>query len=118
MAKILVMDDSYLMRAVLTNFITKEGHEVIQAKNGDEALQLYKQEKPAMVFLDIVVPEGIDGLEALKQIRLFDSFAKVVMVSSLKEHDNIKKAEENGAKGYIMKPFSKDQIKEALDKHL
>jgi two-component system, chemotaxis family, chemotaxis protein CheY len=118
MAKILIMDDSALMRSVLRNFIKKEGHDVIEASDGKEAIEVYKTEKPALVFMDILVPGGTDGLTALKEIRAYDPRAKVVMVTSLKESKDEEDAKKYGAAGYIMKPFSKDQIVEALKKNL
>ena len=118
MAKILVTDDSALMRTVLKNFISKEGHEVIEAKEGNEAVKKFKEEKPAMVFLDIVMPNGMDGIEALKQIKKLDKDAKVVMVTSVREQKEFDEAKKQGVKAYINKPFAKDEIVKALKENL
>lgn len=118
MAKILVVDDSSLMRAVLKNFVSKEGHQVIEAKEGNEAIKRYKEEKPAMVFLDILMPLGLDGMSTLKEIKKIDSNAKVVMVTSLKQQKEFEEAKELGVKGYINKPFSKDEIIKSLKENL
>jgi two-component system, chemotaxis family, chemotaxis protein CheY len=118
MAKILIMDDSALMRSVLRNFVKKEGHDVVESADGKDAIEKYKTEKPDMVFMDILVPGGTDGLTALKEIRAYDAKAKVVMVTSLKEKSDEETAKKYGASGYIMKPFSKDEIIKALKTNL
>jgi two-component system, chemotaxis family, chemotaxis protein CheY len=118
MAKILVVDDSSLMRLVLKNFITKEGHEVIEAIEGNEAIRKFKSEKPAMVFLDILMPNGLDGISALKEIKKYDSDAKVVMVTSVKEQKEFEEAKKLGVKGYLNKPFSREEITKALKENL
>lgn len=118
MAKILVTDDSALMRTVLRNFISKEGHEVIEAKEGNEAVKKFKEEKPEMVFLDILMPNGLDGIAALKEIKKIDKNAKVVMVTSVREQKEFDEAKLQGVKGYINKPFSKEEITKVLKENL
>ena len=118
MAKILVVDDSSLMRAVLRNFITKEGHEVIEANEGHEAIKKFQSEKPAMVFLDILMPNGLDGISTLRELKKLDETAKVVMVTSLREQKEFEEAKKLGVKGYLNKPFSKEEIVKALKENL
>jgi len=114
MAKILIMDDSMMMRSVLRNFLKKLGHESVEAKNGDEVVEMYKTEKPDVVFMDIVVPGGTDGWTATKNIKAIDPNAKIVMVTSLKEKTDEDNAKNLGAVGYVKKPFSMEEIKNAL----
>jgi CheY-like chemotaxis protein len=114
MAKILIMDDSLMMRSVLRNFLKKLGHDSVEAKDGDEVVEKFKTEKPDVVFMDILVPGGTDGWEATKKIRSFDSRAKIVMVTSLKEKEDEDNAKKLGAVGYIKKPFSMEEIKITL----
>ena len=118
MAKILITDDSALMRAVLKNFISKEDHEVIEAQEGKDAIEKFKKEKPAMVFMDILMPNGLDGISAIKEIKKIDPQAKIVMVTSVKEQKEYDEATKVGVKGYINKPFSKDEIIKALKDNL
>ena len=115
MAKILIMDDSMMMRAVLRNFLNKLGHTSVEAKNGDEVIDLFQKEKPDVVFMDIVVPGGTDGWEATKRIKALDSSAKIVMVTSLKEKTDEDNAKNLGAVGYVRKPFSMEEIKTVLN---
>ena len=119
MKKVMIVEDSSLMIAVISNFIKKEGKEVqiIEAHNGDEAVEKYKTEKPNLVFMDIKMP-GKDGITALEEIRKDDSSAKVVMCTSLKEEEQETRAKKAGCVAYIMKPFSRQDIVDAINKHL
>lgn len=117
MAKILVVDDSSLMRAILRNFISKDGHEVIEAVEGNEAIKKYTSEKPQIVFLDILMPAGLDGISALKKIISHDPHAKIIMVTSLHEQKEYDEAKKLGVKGYIVKPFSKEEIIKAINEN-
>ena len=118
MAKVLVVDDSSLMRAVLRNFVAKENHQVIEATEGNEAINKYKSEKPAMVFMDILMPNGLDGLSAAREIRKIDPAARIVMVTSVREQKEIEEAKKIGIKGYINKPFSKEEITKAIRENI
>ncbi|MFW6230991.1 MAG: response regulator [Nanoarchaeota archaeon] len=119
MKKVMVVEDSSLMIAVIRNFIKKENVEVefLEAHTGDEAVKRYEAEKPDLVFMDIKMP-GMDGLTALEKIRESHSDAKVVMCTSLKEKENEERATKAGAVGYIMKPFSRKDIVDAINMHL
>ena len=81
MAKVLIVDDSSLMRAVLKNFVEKEGHDIIEAGDGGEAIEKYKSENPDMVFMDILMPKGLDGISAVREIKKVNPNAKIVMRS-------------------------------------
>ncbi len=115
MVKILAVDDSKLMNAVITNFVKKlhKDYEVIVAGSGEEAIQKYMDERPDLVFLDIKMP-GMDGLTALEKIRQFDPGAIVVMCTALKEPEQEERARKAGAKMYIRKPFGSEDIDKAL----
>ena len=115
MAKILIMDDSLMMRSILRNFLKKLGHECIETKDGDEVFETYKTEKPDVVLMDIIVPGKTDGWEGTKKIMQFDHEAKIIMVTSLKEKQDEDNAAALGTVGYIKKPFSMEEIKSALD---
>lgn len=118
MAKILVVDDSGLIRTVLKNFVKKEGHDVIEAEEGKIAIEKYKTEKPALVFMDILMPNGMDGLSAAAEIKKIDPKAKIVMVTSVREAEEMNKAKALGIQDYLNKPFSKEEITNMLKKYL
>ncbi|MCF7861690.1 response regulator [Candidatus Woesearchaeota archaeon] len=119
MTKIMVVEDSSLMISVLKNFIHKyDNHiEVLDAHGGQESIDIYSREKPDLVFMDIKMP-GMDGLSAMEKILANDPDAKIVLCTSLKESIHQEKAIELGAKGYIMKPFTKQDIFDAIQNNL
>ena len=112
--KILVCDDSVLARKQLMDAVKEvsDGAVFIEGKNGSEAIELYKTEKPDLVFMDIVMPEK-DGNAALSEIREFDKDATIIIVSSVGTQEQLKKAIQLGAKDFIQKPFEKNQINRA-----
>ena len=117
--KILVCDDSVLARKQLMDAVKEvsEGAVFIEGKNGSEAVDLYKSEKPDLVFMDIVMPEK-DGNTALSEIKEFDNEAVIIIVSSVGTQDQLKKAIQLGAKDFIQKPFEKSQIQEIIELRL
>ncbi|MBR5951721.1 MAG: response regulator [Pseudobutyrivibrio sp.] len=94
-----------------------DGAIFLEGRNGTEAIELYKKEKPDIVFMDIVMPEK-DGNEALSEIKAFDQDAVIIIVSSVGTQDQLKKAIQLGAKDFIQKPFEKNQISEIIELRL
>lgn len=117
MALILVVDDAAFMRMRLKTVLSQNGHEVIEAANGSEAVALYEQHRPDMVMMDITMPE-MDGITALRTIREKDPNAKVVMVSALGQESTVIEALKSGAKDFIVKPFQPERILEAVAKQV
>ena len=114
-AKILVGDDSILARKQLKDILTEfGGTNFIEAANGQDAIDKYNQEHPDIVFLDIVMPVK-DGIAATSEIMNANKSAIIIIVSSIGTKDQLKSAIEAGAKDFIQKPFSKDQIKQIVD---
>ena len=113
-AKILISDDSILARKQLKDFISKYGTPTfIEAANGQDAIDSYKREKPDLVFLDIVMPVK-DGNAAVREIQEFDSNATIIIVSSVGTQAQLKAAIEAGAKDFIQKPLSEDQLRQII----
>lgn len=116
MARVLVVDDAAFMRMMLTNMLTKGGHEVVgQAENGKQAVEMYSSLLPDLVTLDITMPE-MDGLEALKLIMEQDPNAKIVMCSAMGQQAMVLDAVKSGAKDFIVKPFEDAKILETVAK--
>jgi two-component system chemotaxis response regulator CheY len=116
MIRILIVDDAAFMRLVLKQMLTEAGFQVIaEAGDGDEALKLYRQTKPDVVTMDITMP-GMDGIEALKEIKKVDPQAKVIMCSALGQQKMILDAVKAGASDFIVKPFQKERVLEAIVK--
>lgn len=119
MKKILIVDDSSLILAVIRNFIKKMSLdvEIIEAKSGEEALEKYRNDKPNLVFMDIKMT-GMDGITTLEEIKKFDSNAKVAMCTSLKEAEQEQRAKKAGCVAYIMKPFNSKDIEDTINNNL
>ena len=121
MAKVLVVDDALFMRKMLIDILKKEGFEVCgEAENGKDAIEQYKQLKPDLVTMDIVMPkmDEVDGIAAVREIMKIDPQAKIIMVSAMGQHVLVVEAIQAGAKDFITKPFQPSRITEALKRLL
>ncbi|CAB1127947.1 regulator of chemotaxis and motility [Candidatus Hydrogenisulfobacillus filiaventi] len=113
--KILVADDAAFMRMRLKKLLVEHGHTVVEAENGQAAVERYRAEHPDLVLMDITMPE-LDGIGALKAIRAEDPGAVVIMVSALGQQSMVISAIQAGAKDFIVKPFEPDRVLAALTK--
>lgn len=116
---ILICDDSILARKQLKDVIASYSDEInfVEASNGQEAIDKYKESNPSLVFLDIVMPVK-DGNEAVKGIIEHDKDADIIIVSSVGTQSQLKSAIESGAKDFIQKPISEEQVLKVLSSHL
>lgn len=112
--KILITDDSLLLRRKLKQELESLDCEVFEAKNGKEAVMMYLANQPDGTFLDIVMPE-VGGLEALKAIRKINEKAQVIMLSSTGTSSKLVETLKFGAIDFIQKPYTTQQIKKTLD---
>ena len=113
--KVLVVDDSAVMRRNMRTIIMAAGHEVVaEAADGEAAFSVYAAHKPDLVTMDITMPK-VDGLTALKNI--LESFpdAKIIMVTSLDQEALVMKAIKSGAKNYLLKPIHVEKAKKAIN---
>src|SRR5215210_6540890 len=114
MAKILVVDDSSLSRRILRRILEPLGHKIIEAEDGDSALELYFIEKPDLVLLDLVM-KGMYGLDVLAKLREMDAGARVIVASADIQTSTRTLVEEAGATGFINKPFSTENVLGAVN---
>jgi two-component system, chemotaxis family, chemotaxis protein CheY len=118
MAKALVVDDSRAVRMILARILREIGYEVCEAADGREALKVIEAQKSALslVLTDWNMPE-INGLDLLKRVRQDPELASlaIVMVTTETELVQMAAALEAGANEYVMKPFTKDILKEKLE---
>ena len=115
---VLVCDDSAMIRKTLGGILGEWGvKNIFEARDGKEAVELYRKHHPDLVFMDIVMPEKT-GLEALVEIRSEDPSARVIMASSTGTKKNLMTAIDAGAFDFIQKPFEKDVIHTLLRKIL
>jgi two-component system chemotaxis response regulator CheY len=115
--KILVTDDSRVMRQIVIRTLRQAGyddHEIIQAEDGREALQMVGSEKPDLVLSDWNMPE-MTGIECLEALRASGSQVPFGFVTSEGSPEMREKAASAGALFLIAKPFNEDSFKDALD---
>lgn len=109
MAKILVVDDSYIMRMKIKTMLSSAGHDVVgEAVNGEQAIIEYTQKQPDVVTMDISMPV-MDGISSLRMILSKFPKARVIVISALDKKNMVLSALESGARNYILKPI--DEIK-------
>ncbi len=114
--KVLICDDSILVRRKLSDVLKKAGiTTIIEAKDGVQAVELYKENKPDVVFMDIVMPVKT-GLDALVEIKAFDNDAKVVMASTIGTQSHLVSAIKAGAYEFLQKPVRDDDVNKVLSK--
>lgn len=118
MANILIVDDARVMRFHISKLFKELGHNIVaEAKDGQEALELYEQHKPDLVTMDIEMPpagEVKGGIDALEKILKLNPEAIVIMISSQSDKDNIAIALKRGAKNFLRKPITGDSLRELL----
>ena len=112
--KILISDDSKLLRKKLREELENLDCEVIEAENGKEAVLKDLQEKPDGVILDIVMPE-VGGIEALQVIKEVNPEIPVIMLSSAGTPQKLMETLKLGALDFIQKPYTSAQIKRAVE---
>jgi two-component system KDP operon response regulator KdpE len=105
---ILVVDDEPQIRRVLQAALSSSGYDVIEAKNGQEAVEMVIRERPALILMDVNMP-GMSGLEACSKIRL--SFPGPIIMVTVRnsEHDKVL-ALDSGADDYVVKPFAMGEL--------
>jgi two-component system chemotaxis response regulator CheY len=117
-AKILISDDAAFMRVMIRGILTKQNFEIVgEAKDGREAVEMYKQLRPDLTTMDIIMPE-VNGIEAVKEIIGFDSRAVIIMCSAMGQQAMVIEAIAAGAKDFVIKPFQPPRVIEAVERAL
>ena len=115
---ILIVDDAIFMRKMIGDILKKEGYEISgEAENGIEAIEKYKELKPDLVTMDIIMPD-MSGIDAVQEIVKHDSEAKILMVSAMGQQSLVVEAIQKGAKDYVIKPFQPSRVLEAVERVL
>lgn len=111
MPTILVVDDHEEIREALAEILEEEGHEVLQAVDGLDALEMVAAALPDVILLDIAMP-GIDGLETLRRLKDRPESAKlpVIMVTAQGDRQNMVKAVQLGVRDYVTKPWEPGEV--------
>ncbi len=118
MSTILIVDDEKNIQKTLSQGLTLKGYNTLTASSGEEALERCQSEDVDLVLLDIMMENGIDGIETLKRLLLQNPSLHVVMMSAQQDIEIAVKTWELGAKHYITKPASMDKIMSNIDPFL
>ena len=112
----LVVDDSRMARKMAVknlSLVINDHSSIIEAQNGQEAVDLYKQHKPTICFMDLTMPI-MDGFTAIQEICNYDKSAKIIVVSADIQEISMQRAKENGAIGFIKKPINQENLQSML----
>lgn len=113
--KFVVVDDAVFMRTLIKRMIEEtQGYVIVgEGSNGYEAIEQAKLHKPDIVTLDITMPE-MDGIMAIKDILSVSPETKIIMVSAMGQQSMVIDAIKLGAKDFIVKPFDKSRVQQAI----
>jgi two-component system, chemotaxis family, chemotaxis protein CheY len=119
MKKILIVDDSQMIRKIIAKMLIKKDCEIFEASNFSETIEQVKINKPDLIYLDIVMDTTDAGINALRNIKKEHPEIKIIMTTSLGYQTTIiKDCVDAGADEYISKPFSENEILKAYETHL
>lgn len=107
--KVLVVDDEPLFCEMVRRFLEGRGYSVVEAYDGDQALVVYDQARPDVILLDVRMP-GKDGLQVLRELKVIDPAASVIMVAAVRDEELARMARAEGALEYITKPVDLDYL--------
>ena len=115
---VLVCDDASFMRTMISDILSQAGYEVVgEAETGVQAVEKYKQLKPDLVTMDIVMPD-MGGIEAVKAIVEHDPGARILICSAMGQQALVVEAIQVGAKDFVVKPFQPSRVLEAVQRVL
>ena len=114
MLSLMIVDDSNIIRRKIERCNDSDKFRVVaSAANGVEALELFKQTRPQVVTMDLTMPE-MDGIACIQQLMAMDSSLRILVISALSDKATGISALKKGARGFLCKPFTDDQLLEAL----
>lgn len=116
MLKVMIVDDSMIIRRNIANMMSALGHKIVgEAKNGLEAISIFSRLEPDVVTMDIAMPE-MDGIEALKELKKLNKETKIIMITSQGQESMVLDAIKSGASGYLLKPIELSKLQTLLRK--
>ena len=115
---VLICDDAIFMRTMVSDILTQAGFDVVgEAETGLQAVERYRELKPDLVTMDIVMPD-MGGIDAVREIVKLDPEAKVLMCSAMGQQALVVEAIQAGAKDFVVKPFQPSRVLEAVTRVL
>ena len=113
MAKVLIIDDSPLLRMMLKDALVKEGNQVFEAGTIDEAFEIYLQAKPDLVMKDLFMPNS-NGIEVIRNFKKLNPQVKIIVCSTESQRALIYDAIKAGARDFLIKPFNQEQVSQTI----
>ena len=115
MYRLMIVDDSNIIRNRIQRLYNSDTFSLVAtATNGDDAVEKFKLYKPEVITMDLTMPQ-MDGLECIEKLVELDPGVRILVVSALSDKATGIKALELGASGFLCKPFSEEELVEALD---
>lgn len=115
---VLICDDAIFMRTMIGDILTQAGFQIVgEAETGLQAVQRYRELKPDLVTMDIVMPD-MGGIDAVREIMKEDPGAKVLMCSAMGQQALVIEAIQAGARDFVVKPFQPSRVLEAVQRVL
>jgi CheY-like chemotaxis protein len=115
--KILVVDDDPVIRDMMADILDFEGHSIVVARNGNEALQLLRSDQDFLVFLDIMMP-GMNGKELCAVLESDPHLRKRHIIILMSAMDNLEEASSLKVEAILRKPFVVDDVIDILEPYL
>ena len=115
MLKALIIDDEQPTLFMFNLFLDAYGYKVITAENAAAGIELFKKERPSIVFTDIKMP-GMDGLDALRRLKSIDPAVQVIVMTGHGDQDLMKQAMELKATAFLNKPIARSALEKVLEK--
>ena len=114
--KILIVDDAQIDRTNLEKIVSEAGHQTLLADSGAQAIERAKRDKPDLILMDVNMPD-MDGFAATRKLKADDATKSIpiVFVTSKNQKADLAWGQMLGGKGFITKPYSKEQILAELD---
>ncbi len=113
--KILIVDDSLFTRTIHRQTVENEGYLVAEAGGGQEAVEIFKKEKPDLIITDLLMPD-MDGMDLIREILTADPSAKMVICSADRKIEHIREAGKIGALGFLSKPIAAEELNKLIEK--
>ena len=111
---IMIVDDNDMMRSILRGILRGEEYDVVgEARNGVQAIEVAERTKPDIICMDVMMPEK-GGIEAMGEIKTARPKTQVVIITSSADPETVQESIQNGASGYIVKPFNAAKVLDTL----
>lgn len=115
---VLICDDAIFMRTMIGDILTQAGFQIVgEAETGVQAVEKYRELRPDLVTMDIVMPD-MGGIDAVREIVGDDPDAKILMCSAMGQQALVIEAIQAGARDFVVKPFQPSRVLEAVQRVL